>query len=112
MKDLISVYTVIEDLLKKCTFTNICKRVHKIVPPESINRTIIEYHVTVLNKTPTSEKAQSRMKLYSKYPVIKSKHMSSLKFYYTQILKPFHLHYDAKKGYIQFVGKTKDDLRI
>ncbi len=88
------------------------KRVHKIVPPESINRTIIEYHVTVLNKTPTSEKAQSRMKLYNKYPVIKSKHMTSLKFYYTQILKPFHLHYDAKKGYIQFVGKTKDDLRI
>ena len=38
--------------------------------------------------------------------------MSSMKFYYTQILKPSHLHYDQKKGYIRFVSKTKYDLRI
>lgn len=88
------------------------KRVHNMCPPSTINRTIIEYHVEVLDKTPTSEKARSRIKLYQNYPIIKSKVMPSLKFYYTQILKPFHLHYDQKKGYINFVSKTKDDLRI
>ena len=88
------------------------KIVHDMIPPSTINRTIIEYHVKVLNKTPTSEKARSRIKLYEKHSIIKSKVMSSMKFYYTQILKPSHLHYDQKKGYINFVSKTKDDLRI
>jgi len=88
------------------------KKVHDLEPPENVNRTIIEYHIKILDNIPTSEKIRSRIKLYSKYPIIKTKNMPSLKFYYTKILQPFHLHYDAKKGYICFTGKTKDDLRI
>ena len=88
------------------------KKVHNITPPENINRTIIEYHIKILDKKPVSEKTKSRIKLYKNNPIIKSKNMSTMKFYYTQILKPSHLHYDKKKCYINFESKTLDDLRI
>ena len=37
-----------------------------MVPPENINRTIIEYHIEVLNKMPISEKAQSILDFWFK----------------------------------------------
>lgn len=88
------------------------KKIHNLDLPENIDRTIIEYHITVLDKSPISTKTKSRINLYNKYPIIKTKNMNSLKFYYTKTLQPFHLHYDQKKGYIHFVSKTIDDLRI
>jgi len=87
------------------------KKEHNMEAPENKDRNIIEYHIEVLSNIPVSEKAQSRMRLYKKNPIINAKNMENLKFWYTKKLKPSHLHYDSKKGYIKFDSKTISDLR-
>jgi len=86
------------------------KKEHNIDAPEAQDRNIVEYHIEILNNEPVSKKTRSRIKLYEKYPIIKAKNLASLKFWYTKNLKPSHLHYDAKKKYINFYGKTKSEL--
>ena len=85
-------------------------KIHNIDNPKPKSRNIVEYHIKILDKDPISNKTSSRIKLYRKHPIIKASEISSLRFYYTKILKPCHLHYDNKKGYISFVAKTKEDL--
>ena len=42
--------------------------------------------------------------------IIKADKISDYIFWYTKKLKSSHLHYDSKKGYINFIGKTKSEL--
>jgi len=86
------------------------KKEHGIDKPEPKDRKIVEYHIEVLNKEPVSNKTSSRINLYKKHPIINASNISNLKFWYTKKLKPCHLHYDSKKGYINFIGKTQFDL--
>lgn len=86
------------------------KKEHDKDKPEPKDRTIVEYHIKILNKQPISNKTISRINLYKKNPIINANTISTHKFWYTKILKPCHLHYDSKKGYIKFIGKTKEDM--
>ena len=86
------------------------KKEHELEIPEKKDRNIIEYHIQVLNNNPISNKTKSRINLYKKNPIIKADKISDYIFWYTKKLKSSHLHYDSKKGYINFIGKTKSEL--
>ena len=86
------------------------KKEHNICIECTKDRSIVEYHIQVLNNEPISDKTKSRINLYKKNPIIKAEEISNHIFWYTKKLKSSHLHYDSKKGYINFVGKTKSEL--
>ena len=87
-------------------------KVHGLKAIKVCDRNIIEYHIKVLKLIPTSQKTKNRIKLYKQNPIIKKDMLNNLKFWFTKTLKASHLHYDVKKGYISFIGKTIDDLTI
>jgi len=86
------------------------KKEHGLDAPKNKDRNIIEYHIEVLNLKPVSQKTKNRIKIYKNNPIISKDRLNNIKFWYKKTLNPSHLHYDAKKGYIKFVGKTKSDL--
>lgn len=86
------------------------KKRHNIISSPVQEKKIVEYHITVLNKEPTSKKLISRINIYKENPIISAKYISNYTFWHTKTLKPSHLHYDAKKGYIHYTPKTKSDL--
>jgi uncharacterized Zn-finger protein len=98
--------TCIRGFSQKSHLIKHMKKIHNTSGPKICDRNIVEYHITILEKVPISEKAKSRINMYRKHPIIKADDFKNLTFYYTKQLKPSHLHYDMKREYIHFDSKT------
>ena len=72
---------------------------------EMSKKTVEKYIITVLDKTPVSKKSQKRMEIYKNNPIIYAKNFPNLLFDNDKFIKPSHISYDTKKGYISVIKK-------
>ena len=102
----------------QCPFNDCCRgfaqkgslvkhmeKIHKVKPKEKENKTIVEYHIELLDKQPKNKKTKLRYDFYKKNSIITEEMIKKHSF-----LTPAYILYDSRVGYINAKGYTSREL--
>lgn len=113
-----SKHTAEKDRPFQCPFNDCCRgfaqkgslvkhmeKIHKVKPKEKENKTIVEYHIELLDKQPKNKKTKLRYDFYKKTSIITEEMIKKHSF-----LTPAYILYDSRVGYINAKGYTSREL--
>ena len=115
-----SKHTAEKDRPFQCPFHDCCRgfaqkgslikhmeKIHKVKPlaQEKENKTILEYHIELLNKEPKNKKTKLRYEFYKNNLIITEEMIKKHSF-----LTPAYILYDSRVGYIKAKGYTSREL--
>ncbi len=90
---------------QKGSLTKHMEKIHKVKPKEKENKTIVEYHIELLDKQPKNKKTKLRYEFYKENSIITEEIIKKHSF-----LTPAYILYDSRVGYINAKGYTSREL--
>lgn len=90
---------------QKGSLTKHMEKIHKVKPKEKENKTIVEYHIELLDKQPRNKKTKLRYEFYKENSIITEEMIKKHSF-----LTPAYILYDSRVGYINAKGYTSREL--